>query len=150
MNSFYYLESVCCSVYSSNCCFLTCIQVSQEASQVIWYAHLFQNFPQLIVIHTVKDLAESVKQKEMFFWNSLAFSMIQQMLTIWSLVPLPFLKPAWTSGNSWFSKARGTRNQIANIRWINEGRGLMNWEGEEKHSQEEYPVQIMLIRLSKP
>ena len=34
----------------------------------------------------------------MFFWNSLAFSMIQQMLAIWSLVPLPFLKPAWTSG----------------------------------------------------
>ena len=39
---------------SSNCCFLTCIQVSQEAGQVIWYSHLFQNFPQLIVIHTVK------------------------------------------------------------------------------------------------
>ena len=39
---------------SSNCCFLTCIQVSQEASQVVWYAHLFQNFPQFIVIHTVK------------------------------------------------------------------------------------------------
>ena len=34
----------------------------------------------------------------MFFWNSLAFSMIQRMLAIWSLVPLPFLKPAWTSG----------------------------------------------------
>ena len=32
----------------------------------------------------------------MFFWNSLAFSMIQRMLAIWSLVPLPFLKPAWT------------------------------------------------------
>ena len=38
----------------------------------------------------------------MFFWNSLAFSMIQQMLAIWSLVPLPFLKPAWTSGSSQF------------------------------------------------
>ena len=40
---------------SSNCCFLTCIQVSQEAGQVVWYAHLFQNFPQFIVIHRVKD-----------------------------------------------------------------------------------------------
>ena len=39
----------------------------------------------------------------MFFWNSLAFSMIQQMLAIWSLVPLPFLKPAWTSGSSRFT-----------------------------------------------
>src|SRR5574340_652828 len=39
---------------SSNCCFLTCIQVSQEAGQVVWHSHLFQNFPQFIVIHTVK------------------------------------------------------------------------------------------------
>src|SRR5574340_457019 len=39
---------------SSNCCFLTYIQVSQDASQVVWYSHLFQNFPQFIVIHTVK------------------------------------------------------------------------------------------------
>ena len=38
----------------------------------------------------------------MFFWNSLAFSMIQWMLAIWSLVPLPFLNPAWTSGSSRF------------------------------------------------
>ena len=39
---------------SSNCCFLTFIQISQEADQVVWYSHLIQNFPQLIVIHTVK------------------------------------------------------------------------------------------------
>ena len=39
---------------SSNCCFLTCIQVSQEAVQVVWYSHLLKNFPQFIVIHTVK------------------------------------------------------------------------------------------------
>ena len=38
----------------SNCCFLTCIQISQEAGQVVWYFHLFQNFPQFTVIHTVK------------------------------------------------------------------------------------------------
>ena len=47
MYSLSYLES-------SNCCFLTCIQLSQEASQVVWYSHHFQNFPQLIVIHIVK------------------------------------------------------------------------------------------------
>ena len=40
---------------SSNCCFLTCIQISQEAGQVVWYSHLFQNFPQFVVIHTVKS-----------------------------------------------------------------------------------------------
>src|SRR5574337_1033636 len=50
MYSFSYLEPVCCSMSSSNCCFLTCIQVSQEAGQVVWYSHLFQNFPQFVVI----------------------------------------------------------------------------------------------------
>ena len=39
---------------SSNCCFLTCIHISQEAGQVVWYFHVFQNCPQFIVIHTVK------------------------------------------------------------------------------------------------
>jgi len=38
----------------------------------------------------------------MFFWNSLVFSVTQKMLTIWSLVPLHFSNPAWTSGSSWF------------------------------------------------
>ena len=39
---------------SSNCCFLTCIQISQEAGQVVWYSYLFQNFPEFVVVHTVK------------------------------------------------------------------------------------------------
>ena len=39
---------------SSNCCFLICIEIPQEAGQMVWYAHLFQNFPQFIVIHIVK------------------------------------------------------------------------------------------------
>ena len=55
MQSFSYLEPVCCSVPSSNCCFLTCIQVSQEADQVVWYSPLLKYFPQVIVIHTVKS-----------------------------------------------------------------------------------------------
>ena len=41
-------------MFSSNCCLLTCMQVSQEADQVVWYSHLSQNLPQFIVIHTVK------------------------------------------------------------------------------------------------
>ena len=53
MYSFSYLEPVCCSMSSSNCCFLTCIQITQEADQVVWYSHLFKNFPQFVVIHTV-------------------------------------------------------------------------------------------------
>ena len=41
---------------SSNCFFLTYIQVSQEAGQVVWYSHVFQNFPQFLGIHRVKGL----------------------------------------------------------------------------------------------
>ena len=44
------LEPVCCSMSSSNSCFLTCIQVSQEASKVVWYSRLFKN----LLIHTVE------------------------------------------------------------------------------------------------
>ena len=54
MYSFPDLEPVCFSMSSSNWCFLTCIQISQEAGKVVWYSHLFQNFPQFIVIHPVK------------------------------------------------------------------------------------------------
>ena len=52
--SFPNLEPVHCSMPVSNCCFLTCIQSSQEAGEVVWYFHLLKNFPQFVVIHTVK------------------------------------------------------------------------------------------------
>ena len=70
---------------------------------MVWYSHLFQNFPQFIVIHTVKGFGIVNKAEIDVFWNSLAFLMIQQMLAISSLFPLPFLKPAWTSGSSRFT-----------------------------------------------
>ena len=41
----------------SNCCFLTCIQVSQEAGKVVLYSHLLKNFPQFVVILTVKGFS---------------------------------------------------------------------------------------------
>ena len=41
---------------SSNCGLLTCIQISEEAGYVVWYSHLFKNFPQFVVIHTVKGI----------------------------------------------------------------------------------------------
>ena len=53
MHSFPNLEPVCCSMSGSNCCFLTGI-VSQETSRVVWYSHLLKNFPQFVVVHTVK------------------------------------------------------------------------------------------------
>ena len=64
---------------SSNCCFLTCIQISQEAGQVVWCSHLFQNFPQFIVIHTVKDFG-IVNKAEVK-----SFSCVQLLVTPWTI-----------------------------------------------------------------
>ena len=55
MYSFPNSEPVC-SMSSSNCYFLTCIHISQEAGKVVWYSHLFKNLPQFVVIHTVKGV----------------------------------------------------------------------------------------------
>ena len=44
-------------LFISNCCVSTCIQASQEAGQVVWYSHLLKNFPQFVVIHTVKGFS---------------------------------------------------------------------------------------------
>ena len=83
MCSLPYLEPVCFSMFSTNCCFLTRIQVSQETGKVVWYFHLFKNFPQLIVIHTVKSFsivnkAEVDLKKKKF----LTRFMIQQLLAV--------------------------------------------------------------------
>ena len=66
-------EPVCCSVSSSNCCFLSCMQVSQEADKVVWYSHLLKNFLQFVVIHTVKGFSQINEAEWIFYWNSLAF-----------------------------------------------------------------------------
>ena len=53
MYSFSYLEPVCFSMSGSKCCFLTCIQISQEAGKVVLDFHLLKNFPQFAVLYTV-------------------------------------------------------------------------------------------------
>ena len=87
---------------SSNCCFLTFTQISQEAGQVVCYAHLFRNFLQFAVTHTVKGFG-MVNQAEDVFLELPCFSMIYQTLVILSLVPLPLLNTACTSGISQFT-----------------------------------------------
>ena len=57
MYSFLNFELVPCFMSGSNCCLLTCIWVSREASKVVWHFHLFRNFPQFVVIHTVKGFS---------------------------------------------------------------------------------------------
>ena len=49
-----HLEPISCSIQGSNCCFLTCIQVSQETGKLVWYSHRFKSYPQSFMIHTVK------------------------------------------------------------------------------------------------
>ena len=71
MYSFSYLEPVCCSMSSSNCCFLTCIQVSQEAGQVVWYSYLFK-FSSLLW-STVKGF-DVVNKADVFLELSCFFS----------------------------------------------------------------------------
>ena len=66
MYSFPNFEPIHCSMSSSNCCFLSCIQVSQEAGKVVWYSHPFRNFPQFVVIHTVKSF--SIVDEAVFFF----------------------------------------------------------------------------------
>ena len=90
MYSFSYLEQVCC-LYSSNCCLMSCIQISQVAGQVVWYAHLFQKFPQFAVIHTVKGF-EVVNKADVFLELSCSFD---DSLDIGNLI----------SGSSVFSKS---------------------------------------------
>ena len=92
----------------SNCCFLTCIQISQEAVQVVWYSHLFQNFPQFIVIHTVKGFATVNKAEiDVFLELSCFFSdpadvgnlisgssaFSETILNIWKFMVHILLKP---------------------------------------------------------
>ena len=80
--SFTDLEPVCCSVSSSNYCFLTCIQISQKTGKVVWYSHLFKNFPQFIVIQTVKGSGVVNIAEVCGFLKLPAFSVIHQLLAI--------------------------------------------------------------------
>ena len=118
MYSFPDLEPVSCSKSSSNCCFLTCIQISQEAGQVVWYSDLFKNFPQFIVIHTVKGFGIVNKAEvDVFlelscFFNdpehvgnlissSSAFS--KSSLNIWNFMVHVLLKPGLENFEHYFA-----------------------------------------------
>ena len=101
---------------NSNCCFLTCIQVSQEAGQVVWYAHLFQSFPQFIVIHTVKGFGIVNKAEidvflelSCFFddladvCNLISGSFSKTSLNIWKFTVHVLLKPGLGNFEHYFT-----------------------------------------------
>ena len=119
------LEPVHCSMSGSNCCFLSCIQVSQEAGKMVWYSHILKNFPQFVTIHSQVN-----KTGLEFFWNSLAFSVIQQMLAIWSLTPLPFLNPACVSGSSRFTYCWSLAWRILSITLVACETNTLMWQFE--------------------
>ena len=93
MYSFPNLEPVHCSMFGFNCCFLTCMQISQEAGQVVWCPHLFQNFPQFVVIHTVKGFGVVNKAEVNVFLELSCF--FYDLMDVGNLV----------SGSSAFSKS---------------------------------------------
>ena len=118
MYSFSNLEQVRCSMSSSNCFFLTVIQISQEAGQVVWYSHLFKNFPQVIVILIVKGFSV-VNEAEVdvflelscFFHDptdvgnliSASSAFFKSSLNIWKFsVPVP-LKPCLENFEHYFA-----------------------------------------------
>ena len=103
---------------SSSCCFLTCIQISQEAGQVVWYSHLFKNFPEFIVIHTVKGFGIVNKAEiDVFlelscFFNDLAdvgnlipgsSAFSKTSLNIWKFMVHVLLKPGLKNFEHYFS-----------------------------------------------
>ena len=73
--------------------------------QVRWSgnSHLFKNVPQFALIHTIKGFSVVSEAEVDVFWNFLAFSVLQWILPVWSLVPLPFLNPICTYGSSQFT-----------------------------------------------
>ena len=116
MYSFPYLEPVCCSMSSSNCCSLTCTQISQKAGQVVGYSHLFKNFPPFVVIHIVKGFGivnkENVFLELSCFFNnpmdvgnlisgSSAFS--KTNLNIWKFSIHILLKPGLENFEHYFA-----------------------------------------------
>ena len=102
MHSFPNFEPVCCSTANSNCCFLTCLQVFREAGTVIWYSHLFKNFP-VCGIHTAKGFnvineaeVDVLLEFSCFFYDPTdAGNLISGSSA--------FSKSTWTSGSSQFT-----------------------------------------------
>ena len=66
---------------------------------MVWYSYLFQNFPQFLVIHTVKGFGIVNEVEVDVFLELSCFFCDPVMLAVGSLVPLPFLNPACTSGS---------------------------------------------------
>ena len=107
--SFVDLEPISCSIQGSNCCFLTCKQVSQETDKMVWYSHLTKSFPQFVTIHTVKSFSLVEETDRCFFLKCPCFlynpanvgylilgfsSFSKPSLEIWKFLVHIMLKPS--------------------------------------------------------
>ena len=157
MYSFSYLEPVCCSMSSSNCCFLTCIQVSQEAGQVVWYSHLSQNFPQFIVIHTVKGFGIVNKAEidvflelSCFFYDPVdvgnlisgSSAFLKPRLCIWKFSIHILLKPGFGNFQHYFASMWDEYNCV--VVWTFFGIAFL-WDWNEN-----WPFPVLWPLLSFP
>ena len=151
------MKPVHCSMSGSNCCFLTCIQVSQEAGQVVCYSHLLKNFPQFVVIHTVKAFSTVNKAEvDFFFWIfflsvwssnignlipcSSAFS--KPSLNIWKFLVHVLLKSSLKDFEHYFT---GVWNECSCVVvWTFFGIALL-WDWHEN-----WPFPVLRVLLSFP
>ena len=100
--------TICCSMPVSNCCFLTCIQVSQEAGMMVLYSCIFKNFPQFVVTHTIKGFSivnetegDAFLEFSFFFYDPIdsdnltsgSSSSSKSSLHIWKFLVHILLKP---------------------------------------------------------
>ena len=156
MYSFPDLEPVCYSMSSSNCCFLTWIQISQEADTVVWYPHLFQNFPQFVVIHTIKGFGVINKAEVDVFLELSCFSddpgdvgslisgssaFSKSSLNIWKFSVHVLLKPGLENFEHYFTSVWDECNCV--ILWTFFGIDFL-WDWNENWP---FPVLWPLLRF---
>ena len=154
MYSFPNLEPVCCSMSGSNCCFLTCIQISQEASKVVWYSHLFQNFPQFVVIHIVKAFGIANKAEVDVFLEFSCFfddptdvgnlitgssTFSKSSLNIWKFTVHVLLKPSLKNFEHYFASVWDECNCV--VVWAFFGIAFL-WDWNELSSGDPKPQNV--------
>ena len=157
MYSSSYLEPVCCSMSSSNCCFLISIQISQETGQLVWYSHLLKNFPQFAVTHTVKGFGivnkaeidvflelscffDDPKDAGNLISGSSAFS--KSSLNIWKFMVRILSNPGLENFEHYFASVWNECNCV--VVWVFFGIAFLgNWN-------ENWPFPVLWLLLSFP
>ena len=157
MYSFPNLEPVCCSMSGSNSCFLICIQILQEAGQVVWYSPLLKKSPQFLVIHTVKGFGIVNKAEvdiflelSCFFYDpthvvnliSGSFAFSKFSLSIWKFSVHVLLKPCLNNFEHYFASVWDECNCV--VVWTFFGIAIL-WDWNEN-----WPVAALWPLLSFP